>query len=215
MTLILVLSIAVLSVVAIASFVPARTLHYISKPLVTILIIVLAMCRPPADRTCEVLVVIGLCFSLAGDVFLMLPDKPRSYFLPGLGVFFAAHVFYIVAFSIGATWTARQLVFLLPIALVGGVLVARLWRHLGDLKVPVLAYTTIIVVMTWRAVSRLDMPAVSQASAALAAAGAVLFMASDACLAIDRFARRFAGSRVVVLGTYFAGQTLIALSVHA
>jgi uncharacterized membrane protein YhhN len=48
-----------------------------------------------------------------------------------------------------------------------------------------------------------------------AATGALLFVASDATLAIDRFARPFVLSRAAVLSTYFAAQLLIAVSTFA
>ncbi len=51
------------------------------------------------------------------------------------------------------------------------------------------------------------------AGTAAAAIGALLFMASDAMLAINRFRRPFRLAQAAVLGCYFAGQLLIALSV--
>src|SRR5439155_538218 len=41
-----------------------------------------------------------------------------------------------------------------------------------------------------------------------------LFMLSDGLLATDRFARRFAAADAAVMTTYYAAQTLIALSVR-
>jgi len=43
-------------------------------------------------------------------------------------------------------------------------------------------------------------------------AGATLFVVSDAALAANRFRTPFAAAQAVVLGTYFSGQCLIALS---
>jgi uncharacterized membrane protein YhhN len=51
------------------------------------------------------------------------------------------------------------------------------------------------------------------AAAAAAAIGGILFIASDATLVTARFARPFRLAPLVVLGTYYAAQTLIALSV--
>ena len=55
--------------------------------------------------------------------------------------------------------------------------------------------------------------AVEEAGALLACLGAVLFVASDSALAVNRFRRPFAASQLVVLGTYFSAQWLIALSI--
>lgn len=217
MTTILPILIAVFAVSNItADYCRARTLLYITKPITTLLIIALAaVACSPIDRTYRIMVVIGLVFSLGGDVFLMLPEQPRSYFLPGLVSFFLAHVCYIVGFSSGTAWAGSQLAALAPFAVVGLGLYVYLFRHLGPMKTPVLCYTVIIVVMSWRAAVRLAHPAIPPCSALLATVGAALFMASDGCLAIDRFARKFRAARAIILGTYFASQTLIALSVHA
>jgi len=198
-----------------ADYCRARTIVYITKPITTLLIIALAsLACSPINRTYQIMVVIGLVFSLAGDVFLMLPEQPRSYFMPGLISFFLAHVCYIVGFSTGTTLAASQLVALAPFALIGVGLYIYLFPHLGPMKTPVLCYTTIIVVMAWRATVRLDIPAIPHGGALLVTIGAALFMASDACLAIARFARQFRVARAIILGTYFAAQTLIALSVY-
>jgi uncharacterized membrane protein YhhN len=47
----------------------------------------------------------------------------------------------------------------------------------------------------------------------LAFLGAVLFLVSDSVLAYDRFGRKIGPARILVLGTYFPAQLLIALSV--
>jgi uncharacterized membrane protein YhhN len=46
-----------------------------------------------------------------------------------------------------------------------------------------------------------------------AALGALLFVASDSLLAFNRFVGKFAAASALVLGTYYAAQWLIALSV--
>src|SRR5438093_1270345 len=56
--------------------------------------------------------------------------------------------------------------------------------------------------------------ATEPAPGGLALAGALLFMLSDGLLATDRFARRFAAADAALMTTYYAAQTLIALSVR-
>jgi len=198
----------------VADYRRSLSLKYVTKPLTTLLIVALALTREPVDRTYQVFIVIGLLFSLAGDVFLMLPEEPRSHFLAGLASFFLAHVCYIGGFSVRSTWAWSHVAALLVLALVGAGLCGYLWRRLGPLKGPVLCYTAIIVGMAWRATARLDAPEVPKVGAVLAMIGALLFMLSDACLAVARFARSFHASRAIVLSTYFTAQTLIAMSVR-
>jgi uncharacterized membrane protein YhhN len=49
--------------------------------------------------------------------------------------------------------------------------------------------------------------------AAFAAVGSLFFLASDFALAINRFVAPFAGAVLVVLGTYYAAQWGLTLSV--
>ena len=56
--------------------------------------------------------VVALVFSLAGDVFLMLPNE--DLFVPGLGSFLVGHVAYIVGLLVAG---------ISPLALVVGVVV--------------------------------------------------------------------------------------------
>ncbi len=91
-------------------------------------------------------------------------------------------------------------------------MLAYLWRGLSAaLKAPVGIYIAAIVTMAALAVSR----ALAGASAGSlsAAVGALLFVGSDATLAINRFRRPFRLAQAVVLGLYFAAQLLIAGSV--
>src|SRR5690606_41962032 len=72
-------------------------LVYLFKPLTTVLILLLALlASPPVTPAYQWLIVLGLLFSLAGDVFLMLP---RDRFVAGLVSFLIAHLFYIAAFA--------------------------------------------------------------------------------------------------------------------
>jgi uncharacterized membrane protein YhhN len=92
-------------------------------------------------------------------------------------------------------------------------MLAYLWPHLGRQRVPVAVYVSVIAIMGWRAAARAGpAPALS---GALALAGALLFMVSDGLLAVDRFARPFRAGDAAVMTTYYAAQTLIALSVRA
>jgi len=182
------------------------TLVYVFKPFTMLLILALAVqtsvSTPPSYRA---LVVAGLAFSLAGDIFLMLP---RERFTAGLASFLVAHLLYVVAFITPGPITA-----LLPWVLVGIPFYGLLYPRLGRMRGPVAVYLTAIVAMAWQATARWI--AAGQLGALLALVGAGLFVFSDAALAWNRFRRPFAYAQAVVLSTYFVGQCLIALSVGA
>jgi len=73
----------------------------------------------------------------------------------------------------------------------------------------------VIAVMGWRAAVRAMAVSTPAPSGSLALAGALLFMLSDGLLATDRFARPFRSAEAAVMTTYYAAQTLLALSVRA
>src|SRR5690606_13140426 len=127
-------------------------LHYLCKPLATLLIgaLVLRAGRVQSARY-RAAVLAGIAFSLAGDVFLMLP---QDLFVPGLVAFLLAHLCFFAAFFPGARWTVR----LVAIAAYAGVGVANmvplLPRVPSTLHVPVLAYVLVLVVMAGLAAAR-------------------------------------------------------------
>jgi uncharacterized membrane protein YhhN len=180
---------------------------YVFKPLTVVLIILIALqTKFQAPAAYRILVVAGLAFSLAGDVFLMLP---RDRFVQGLVSFLVGHVFYAAAFAAAggprlSAWAGAAL------AAYGALMVGLLWPRLGRLKGPVAAYVAVILLMAWTASSRYL--GAGPAGSGAGAAGALLFVASDSLLAWNRFRGGFRAAQALVLGTYFAAQWLIALS---
>lgn len=182
---------------------------YVFKPLTMLLILALALqpslSTPPPYRW---LVVTALLFSLVGDVLLMLPS---DRFAAGLASFLVAHLVYTAAFAAEAGLGASPG---LLIAFAAAGLALDLLLRPGvprPLRLPVLLYSAAIVVMGWQAAARWLV--VGQLGALLACVGAILFLASDAALAVDRFRRPLRAAPALVLGSYFAAQWLIALSV--
>jgi len=128
----------------------SKFIHYAFKPLTMIMIISLAWERVTIlPSAYGYFVLSGLCISLLGDVFLMLPAK---YFRPGLLAFLAAQVLYILAFGRGLKSLAiSQLLIILAYA---GSIFLFLYRSLGKYRWPVLGYIMAISGMAWLAVSR-------------------------------------------------------------
>jgi len=181
---------------------------YVFKPLTLLLIIGLAaLGRPSAPPAYKYFVLAGLALSLAGDAFMMLR---RKRFELGLAAFLLAHLCYIAAFRTGML-PRFALQPLLPLVIFAALLLRVLLPYLGKMKYPVLLYVMVITAMTALAAGRFIQW--GGAKPLCAFAGAALFLASDAVLAYDRFAKPIPRAQVIILGTYFAAQTLIALSV--
>jgi uncharacterized membrane protein YhhN len=188
---------------------------YLFKPLTTILIVAAVLwIFTPADARYREWILLGLLFSLAGDVFLMLDEKR---FLFGLASFLAAQLVYARAFTQGLGVDAAQLPWLAPFAFYAVTVVILLWKGLpgATMRAAVVVYAAAIALMAWRAAARLQEPIVPFASGAFALAGACLFLASDAVLAANRFRKPFKLAEPVTLATYWAAQWLIAMSVQA
>jgi uncharacterized membrane protein YhhN len=185
-----------------------RRLHYVTKPLATSLIIaVAAVAAAPVPAAYKTLVLAGLVCSLLGDIALMFPEK---WFTAGLAAFLAAQVLYILAFKPQPGHPVSPATFL-PFVLFGLLMFFLLAPKLGPMKLPVFIYIAAITTMAGFAAARyIDRGGTKPL---LAFIGAVLFLISDSVLAYDRFAKRIPGARIIVLGTYFPAQLLIALSV--
>jgi uncharacterized membrane protein YhhN len=186
---------------------------YLFKPLTTLLVIAATLLVfAPADPRYQWWVLLGLVFSLAGDVFLMLGE---TRFLFGLGSFLVAQLIYARAFTLGVGPGGAGWPWLAPFAFFALMVVIVLWKGLPGpvMKAAVVVYAAAIATMAWRAAARMHAPGVLPAGGACALAGACLFLASDATLAVNRFRRPFALGEPVTLATYWAAQYLIALSV--
>jgi len=179
---------------------------YLFKPLTTVLILTLALSGRNEVPIYGTLISAGLVFSILGDIFLMLPE---DHFLAGVGSFLVTHVLYITAFSAGLSelfWEPA-----LPIFGLAALAILMLSRYLGEMKLPVYFYISVISVMAWTAWSRwMGAPG---PDTLLAACGAVLFLFSDLILALNRFRGRFKTAQALNLLSYFGAQLLIAFSV--
>ena len=96
--------------------------------------------------------------------------------------------------------------------IIGGILFLQIiLQHTGKMTIPVIIYILIIIIMGWAALERFnDMQTLG---AFLSAFGAILFMISDAVLALNKFRKPFFSAELIILLTYFTAQWLLAISV--
>lgn len=182
-----------------------RSAEYVLKPATLVALIALAVALDPQDGGQRAWFVAALVFSLAGDVFLMLPS---DRFVEGLGSFLLAHLAYVVGLqidgpSVGALALAAALVAVAAIPL--GARIVRGVRDAGKraLVAPVVAYIAVISAMVVSALAT---------GRPVAIAGALLFYASDACIGWSRFVHPFKGHRLAIMTTYHLGQAGLVLS---
>ena len=181
------------------------------KPLTTILIIVLAW-RVGSEQSREHanIMLAALVFCLLGDVFLLRED----YFVYGLSAFLVAHLLFAWIFTRLATvspWSSNSLLSVLALLVISVVYYRYLMPHLGQLLIPVAAYILCIMFMCWQAI-RVYLSFREPGSLAIAV-GALLFVFSDSIIALNKFLMPFELSGLVILSSYWAAITLLALNV--
>jgi uncharacterized membrane protein YhhN len=195
----------------------ARRQVLVAKPLTMAMVVATYLAGDAGGPRGAVWALVGVAFvaSIVGDVLLELES---DRFVAGLVSFLAAHVAYVAAFGLRAAETpgfATRPAYWVPLAVLGAYGAATyrmLGPGLGEMRVPVAVYVGVITLMAWQATGAFLLR--PDAPSALALAGAALFMTSDTLLAFDRFRAPVPASHALVLGTYFAAQWLIAVSVN-
>ncbi|MGE7842531.1 lysoplasmalogenase [Lysinibacillus sp. NPDC093712] len=179
-----------------------QSLKLIFKVIPMILIIIMAATKKAQSiKKYQLLIIIGLLFCMVGDYTL-------QWFLIGLTSFLIGHIFYIFAFSSTneqsvPTWA--KIVLLLYGVLMASWIATTVFKS-GEtiLTFAVLAYISIILTMGWTAI---------RTRSTFAIIGAILFIASDSYLAINKFVMPLPFSHEVIMMTYYSAQILIALSI--
>ncbi|KAK1751788.1 YhhN-like protein [Echria macrotheca] len=198
---------------------PGSPLRIATKTASTTLLAIHAHLHPSSPS----LLSYALSLSSLGDFLLALPDSDTTFTL-GLSSFLAAHILYIRLFSSSAhsglqsalahvflsddnTWKPATAT-VLGLFMIGMVVVL-MPRLPRDLRIPVLVYSVAIYGMSVTALGLGD-------DKSKVVVGALMFTASDAILAMDRFLvdgtsshKRWMGYAVWVL--YYSGQVLITL----
>ncbi len=158
----------------------------------------------------------ALTVSSVGDFFLGVRRLGKldgeSLFLLGLGSFLVAHLVYIAMFR-----KYRALIWWRPgparvwgvvtILVVVAVMLGILRQSLGSLLIPVVIYSLVLSGMGISAM-------LADLETSLAAFGALLFIASDAMIAISKFRHPFSYSGELIWMTYYLAQFLILRSVQ-
>jgi uncharacterized membrane protein YhhN len=190
---------------------PSFLAAFILKTLIIPVLMVLFLTNlRTAENLLNKLILAGLIFSWAGDVLLEVPEGAAGLFIPGLVCFLLAHIMYLSVFFLtsGENFILRRgIFFIVPLVIYGTGLVYYLYNGLGDMRMPVILYTAVILTMLAGAINRLKK--VNRASYWLVLAGAILFVVSDSAIAVDKFWHHFSGSEIMVMLTYISAQYLI------
>jgi uncharacterized membrane protein YhhN len=187
-----------------------QMLQFIAKPLLIPALLLLLLFTKSAVPGKKLLLT-GLFFSWLGDVFLLFETKNALFFIFGLASFLTTHIFYIVYFlrirSDKTSLPKKQPVLIALVLAYGITLVWQLYPHLGNLKLPVMIYATVICSMLLCSLH--VFLKVNKKAASFYLMGAVAFVISDSLLAINKFYQPFAYAGIFIMFTYCAAQFFI------
>ncbi len=149
----------------------------------------------------------ALLGSLCGDILLDLPYA--NLFIFGLVAFLVAHLFYTVLFfRYAKSPDGFDKVMMSGLVLLAGVMI---WTFRGippALFGPVVLYIVVIITMS---IGALLVPAENR----LLFWGALLFIASDLVLALNKFLVAIPYGRVINISLYFIAQFIIIMAARA
>lgn len=182
-----------------------RRLEHVLKPATLGLLIAVAVLLDPDSESQRAWFVVALFLSLAGDIFLMLPER---FFVAGLGSFLLAHVAYIGGFWGGEDLSERALLVGAAATLAAGLVLGRIvvrgaHARSPQFALPVFVYIIAISIMVISAVGTMNPAAI---------AGAGLFYVSDTLIAWNRFVGAIAWAPVAIMITYHLAQGGLVLS---
>lgn len=162
------------------------------------------------DDKLHKMIFMGLIFSWAGDIILEFSDRNELLFVAGLLSFMMAHILYMTVFfktqGKNPVFENRQYLFI-PIIILGAGMLLLLYNDLGGMRIPVIIYSIVILTMLLGAVNRIEK--VNKLSFYLVLTGAILFVISDFCIAINKFSYPFRFSGILIMSTYIIAQYLI------
>ncbi len=147
---------------------------------------------------------LAMIFALFGDIFLMFNGE--EFFLIGLSCFLVMQLLYTITFLKDRVNDILLMIYRsLPILFISIAVIAYLWNGLGEMRIPVAIYTAAISMMVISALIRRSnvtwyLPVVT---------GVLLFMVSDALIALSKFGPTFTGIEYGVMATYMLAQYLI------
>jgi uncharacterized membrane protein YhhN len=152
---------------------------------------------------------VGVVFAWFGDLLLM--GSGDLFFIGGIAAFLAMQVCYIVAFTRvpGPGLVRAWRIALIPFVAFWLLLNALVSPGVGDLRIPVVIYSVVLVGMS---VAALDLVIrVPQDKGWRVAIGAAIFVISDAFIALTAFGplNESAATSTFIMATYIVAQGMI------
>lgn len=185
-----------------------RKMRMITKPLLMPLLLFYVLF---ATKTPSLPIILAIFFGFLGDTFL-LSDNNKLFFLAGLLSFLIGHISYVFALheKINILPSENTMALILSILL---ILLAigyfSLYKYLKEMKLPVLAYSLVIITMFFYSI--LYKITSNTVQSFMSLIGSLLFMLSDYLLARSIFINSFKFKNCIVMFTYLSAQLLLVI----
>ncbi len=178
-------------------------LQIVSKPLIILTLFVLYYFSAEKRNNWYLL---ALFFSFLGDVFLL--DK-NGYFLLGIGSFLITQILFIILIisQLRKVSVHHIIITMLPFVVYFTVLISTIKENLTEFFIPVVIYG--ITISFFGMVSLLNYFINKSKRSAVLLIGAVLFIASDSMIALNKFHEPRIIYPVAIMITYIFAQYLI------
>lgn len=158
------------------------------------------------------LLLTALFFSWVGDVILLFANRGAIYFIIGLVSFLVAHILYILLFlKLQKVKTVKYLPYSILVLLYLVGLLFLLWNDLGDLKIPVVIYATVLSTILLFAIKGTFIWQPPYGKIILL--GTIFFVISDSLLAINKFYHPIPMASFLIMSTYLAAQFLLVYGI--
>ena len=197
--LILYIFLGILDLLSISFFIEFR---WLTKPLILLSLIWFYNNTESSNKS--LLFQAGLFMALLGDIFLI--NDGQLYFLLGLGSFLVMQLCYSLYFIRNSfVATAQKWLFVIFLFAVLGLYMNGIWEKLGEMVIPVLVYSTIIVLMASTAILR----STTLKGYWSVVVGAIFFIISDGLIAWNSFIESINQGGILIMATYIIAQYLI------
>lgn len=196
----------------IVAFKKILKLKYIFTPLITYIVIVIALYLSYVRGFTQynIFIIAGLVFALIADTFLMIEEI--SFFIHGLFFFLLTHLCYVYALGINYHFETIDIIIIMSIMIIFFSYYLVIHKAKGKLNLPVIVYMLVLSLVLLLAIGTFVKNVYPRG--AIVTIAAILFTISDGVLAFNQFIRKIPHSTVVTWSLYAPAQLLFAFSCY-
>ncbi len=196
----------------IVAFKKILKLKYIFTPLITYIVIIIALYLSYVRgfTVYNIFIIAGLVFALIADTFLMIEEI--SFFIHGLFFFLLTHLCYVYALSINYHFGTIDIIIIMIILSIFFLYYLVIHKAKGKVYIPVILYMLVLSLVLLLAIGTFLKNVYPRG--AIVTMAAILFAISDGVLAFNQFVHKVPHSTVVTWSLYAPAQLLFAVSCY-